>query len=502
MVELTIGKANSIAAATGDALVLPGIGNTLVIAVGGSVDAAAPASAAIRLPDGQASVSLEGTVTAGLGTGIASGSVSAPSASGGSQLEIAATGSIEAGGFAIDAHGGTTLLGNAGAIASGGGILMTGGGNQILNSGTIVGRGLWALSVVSLSGEAASTLANTGSIVGLAAAVAIGADAFQLTSSGRIEAAGDALVIEGNGAIIANAGTIVGGASAIRILSVEGSSSELVNSGTIEGPVAILGRAGSETIINQGLIAGLVQLDGGADRYDGTAGRLTASLELGGGNDTASGGAGSETLDGGAGADTYDGSRASAALAVDLADGTLAGQGDGADRLIGFENVIGSAFADTLRGSAADNLLEGRDGGDGLYGGAGEDILWGGDGADFLRGGTGMDVLTGGAGADRFDINSVADSGPRSSQRDIITDFEHGLDRIDLKTIDASTERSGNQRFKLIGERDFGDNPRELRVVYTETAAILLGDVDGDGKAEFSVKLLGVDNLTSADLVL
>jgi Ca2+-binding RTX toxin-like protein len=77
-------------------------------------------------------------------------------------------------------------------------------------------------------------------------------------------------------------------------------------------------------------------------------------------------------------------------------------------RVAQFENVIGSAFADSITGDAGNNSLNG---------GAGADTLDGGAGNDTLIGGAGSDVLNGGAGNDRFRFINLA------AQSDIIKDF-------------------------------------------------------------------------------
>lgn len=71
---------------------------------------------------------------------------------------------------------------------------------------------------------------------------------------------------------------------------------------------------------------------------------------------------------------------------------------------------------DTLTGTAADDILVGAGGDDLMFGGAGDDVLI--DGAD-------IDAMTGGPGADRFVF--LADG-----RMDTVTDFEPGLDRLDL----------------------------------------------------------------------
>lgn len=69
--------------------------------------------------------------------------------------------------------------------------------------------------------------------------------------------------------------------------------------------------------------------------------------------------------------------------------------------------------------------LFGHEGNDIMTGGSLDDILDGGEGHDRLNGGGGSNILTGGAGADTFVFNS-------STGSDHITDFETGVDRIDL----------------------------------------------------------------------
>jgi Ca2+-binding RTX toxin-like protein len=77
------------------------------------------------------------------------------------------------------------------------------------------------------------------------------------------------------------------------------------------------------------------------------------------------------------------------------------------------ENVIGTDYADLIKGNKAANEIWGRGGNDTLYGGAGNDTLYGGDGDDWLYGDAGNDwlygesgnnVLMGGAGNDTLDV--------------------------------------------------------------------------------------------------
>lgn len=138
---------------------------------------------------------------------------------------------------------------------------------------------------------------------------------------------------------------------------------------------------------------------GGNDVIAGNEGNDV--LQGGDGDDYLLGGPGADTIDGGAGNDWAAYEDAAAGVKVDL---TLTGAqntvGAGTDKLIGIENVYGSAFNDTLIGSAAANMMVGGAGNDTVSGGKGDDTLWGSDGHDALDGGDGDDYLVGGAGDD------------------------------------------------------------------------------------------------------
>lgn len=79
----------------------------------------------------------------------------------------------------------------------------------------------------------------------------------------------------------------------------------------------------------------------------------------------------------------------------------------------------------TIQGGNSLDTLIGTPGDDTIFGRGRNDILDGGAGDDRLVDGRGRDVLTGGPGADVFEF--IEDG-----KRDKITDFEHGIDRIDF----------------------------------------------------------------------
>ena len=104
---------------------------------------------------------------------------------------------------------------------------------------------------------------------------------------------------------------------------------------------------------------------------------------------------GADKLSGGEGAgDTVSYAMSDRGVTIDISptdkDRALGGHAQG-DEIDGFENVTGSAHADSLTGDNTANTLKGLAGNDNLYGGEGDDILVGGAGADEMDGGTGGD---------------------------------------------------------------------------------------------------------------
>ncbi|WP_442579671.1 beta strand repeat-containing protein [Mesorhizobium sp. ASY16-5R] len=119
------------------------------------------------------------------------------------------------------------------------------------------------------------------------------------------------------------------------------------------------------------------------------------------GDDVLNGGAGADALSGGLGSDraTYENATAGIIAAL-LSPATNTGEAAG-DTFTSIENLTGSAFDDTLKGTNSTNSLIGGAGGDAVFGLGGDDNLFGQDGNDMLNGGLGADALSGGLGSDR-----------------------------------------------------------------------------------------------------
>jgi Ca2+-binding RTX toxin-like protein len=161
----------------------------------------------------------------------------------------------------------------------------------------------------------------------------------------------------------------------------------------------------------------------------------------------------------------------------------------------GAETLYGYALDDRLIGGAAGDKLFGGAGNDQLYGRQGNDLLTGGLGNDTLWGGAGTDILSGGMGADTFMFRNVSQIG-LGDTRDLIRDFRHAVDTLDLSGIDANWTVAGNQAFGFIGRGAFSGAAGQLRL----EGGVLSGDTNGDKVADFEIKVLGTPMLD--DLML
>lgn len=290
----------------------------------------------------------------------------------------------------------------------------------------------------------------------------------------------------------------------------------------------------------------------GDDTLFGMGGNDT--LEGGDGADTLRGGLDHDTLIGGAGVDTADYADARSGVTVNLSRSDAQDTGAvGFDTLSQIENLIGSGYADTLTGDAGANRLEGGAGADNLDGMGGADTLIGGrgddeyyvdsqddvivevrgggvdtvytstslvlertldierlvaagtesinltgnvlnntltgnTGANVLNGGVGSDVLIGNGGVDTFVFARAVETSV--SAADVILDLGDD-DFIDLSRIDANVTVRGLQGFTLAA--DFTNQAGQLTLTYMSgrDETLLAGDTNGDGVADFAVRLVG-----------
>ncbi|WP_418024754.1 M10 family metallopeptidase C-terminal domain-containing protein [Paracoccus sp. TD-10] len=272
------------------------------------------------------------------------------------------------------------------------------------------------------------------------------------------------------------------------------------------GADTLRGEHGNDTLAghdgNDQLFGGdgndLLQGDAGNDLLEGGPGNDTLlggegyDLMRGGdGNDVLRGGPGHDTLHGDAGADELNGDDGHDLLYGGEGNDTLRG-GPGHDSLsggLGDDLLDGGPGNDEIFGGEGNDTLIGGTGHDSLLGGAGDDLLQGGDGSDTLAGGAGSDTLVGGLGADVFVFSATEDL---DGSIDVILDFQPGEDRIDLAGLGLT----------FIGSENFSA-PGQLRADWSQAGAHrLLVDLDGDGTAELTIELGGLEQLNASDLLL
>lgn len=271
--------------------------------------------------------------------------------------------------------------------------------------------------------------------------------------------------------------------------------------------------SGNDTVINRIESGSLILLGSGNDRYFsvgfGSFSSDRADTVRGGGGDdliavqtfksSYFGNAGNDTFvtvgfqnsyNGGAGNDTidyserdFDSTQGGSGVTVDLAANKALTSATRAETIKRIENVIGSGANDDLFGK---------------------------NNANKLTGGEGFDQLVGRGGADTFIWRNIAEAEISGSEIDFISDFNAAQrDKIDLRGIDANELVKGNQAFQYINEADFTGKAGQLRVeavtIFDGTNTndlILLGDVDGDGQADFRIGLFDVQSLSASSLFL
>lgn len=220
--------------------------------------------------------------------------------------------------------------------------------------------------------------------------------------------------------------------------------------------------------------------------HDGDPRALIENAIGGSGDDVIVGNVGGNLLLGGAGRDFLDG-------------------GAGIDNLrgdSGNDTLLGSEGNDRLVGGAGSDRLQGGPGADELRGESGADVLLGGPAGDKLYGGFGADRLSGGPGTDRFFLTAVGESGANAATCDVITDFEPGIDVINLAKINA-VQGGGNAAFLFIGTDAFtAAGQLRFEPDAGRSRTLVEGNVDQDLAPDFRIELFGLHDLGGADFVL
>ena len=186
-------------------------------------------------------------------------------------------------------------------------------------------------------------------------------------------------------------------------------------------------------------------------------------------------------LDGGAGTDTASYALAHAGVTVNLGvSGPQETFGAGIDTLVNIENLMGSAFADTLIGNGVAN------------------VLTGGGGGDMLGGHTPGAVNP--TDANTFVYNATSDSAAGAGHYDTVADFVHGLDKIDFSALTGlgNTLVTTNTAPSTVAANT-------LLVYVAGSDTILYANTSASQQATTSVDmeihLTGVANLSDSDIL-
>lgn len=221
---------------------------------------------------------------------------------------------------------------------------------------------------------------------------------------------------------------------------------------------------------------------------------------------------------------------------IDPSETRVANGRGGDDLLSGHSSrdfLFGGTGNDTLHGMGNVDMLSGEEGNDVLDGGSGNDVLSGGSGNDviyftsqvFGSASSDNDTLTGGAGSDRFSLHyggipkTSRGDGPAT---DLITDFQQGVDLIDLSAEDARSDLAGHQDFSLAGGFSrpafnglnrsgfeltdywnvFNPTPTGQITTHIKGGQTFVNlHVDADGLPDQILILVGQINLTASDFI-
>ncbi|HUV15397.1 MAG TPA: calcium-binding protein, partial [Pelolinea sp.] len=209
-------------------------------------------------------------------------------------------------------------------------------------------------------------------------------------------------------------------------------------SGSVFQIERLVGGSGADTIRGDSL-NNIIIGSGGDDVLDGGAGNDTLVAENG--NDLfviTSLNAGTfngqpfgsiESLDGGAGSDTLDFSSYAMPVTIDLqaAPQVITDLSGTVTRI---EKLIGSIYADTIRGDELDNTIIGNGGGDTLDGGSGNDTF-------IFTDNWGADILSDTSGTDKLDFSAV------TADLTIAYDFSTGTESISITSVEGSVSHTG-----------------------------------------------------------
>lgn len=277
------------------------------------------------------------------------------------------------------------VLADTSRLTGGYGIVATGNHLDVVNGGQISAK----LAGAVLTDDSGASFRNAGDINGQYGVV------FFFGTSG----AANAELINGRGA------RIIALENGVQIGTAPGISARIENHGRITGGThAISGGDGNEIVINDGTMKGEIALAGGDDRFDNRGGVIVNT------DSGVRGEMGNDTL-------------ITDSAAVKLIEAVDQGIHDTVRSTVSYtlsENVEDLFLLGSRNTSATGTDLENI-----IHGNSGNNVISGLSGLDELYGHKGADMLTGGGDGDIFHFLT-------GDGRDTVTDFENGLDKIDV----------------------------------------------------------------------
>ena len=99
------------------------------------------------------------------------------------------------------------------------------------------------------------------------------------------------------------------------------------------------------------------------------------------------------------------------------------------------------------------HTLTGTEQNDIIRGNGGNDVIIALGGSDIVNGNAGRDGLEGGAGADTFKWFNIHETGLTNATRDNLRDFQHGVDKIDLRALTPRLRLQAIKRLASSGRR-------------------------------------------------
>jgi Ca2+-binding RTX toxin-like protein len=391
-------------------------------------------------------------------------------------------------GVAIGGSGDVVLNEADGVITGLNGIVCGGFGSFVRNAGSVTGFGNAEDGVTFVGSASSAQLFNSGSIYGQSGGVVVA------TTNSSVVNEAEGTITGSVGIAFTDQGDTLNNCGSINALGFHGVSFQgganfvhFTNSGHIFGPssgvIISSGNVADSSLSNSGVIEsnqyGLWLSNGSAG-----AGRHDAIVNTG-------------TISGSVAAIFADaGDRIVLTNAGTLIGDVLCKSVNATDTVINTGKIDG-----TVHLGSGDDSFSGAGGSSGaILGEAGNDQIVGGSAADWMSGGLGNDTLTGGPGADHF----VFDAALGPTNIDHITDFTHGVDKIDLShAIFGAVGGLG----KLAAAAFFAGaaaHDRTDRIIYNPANGFVTYDSNGNhaGGAHHFATLAAHLHLTNADFLV